>query len=732
MGEQLKFWLQYYRDATVNSYAQMFFSNNRWFALLLLLASFVDPFTGLSGLIALLIAVAGTHWFKFDTALGRSGAYTYNSLMVGLAVGVYYTFNIQLLVILLLMSVFTLLITVWMANITLKSNTPFLSLPFIAGVWVVILSTRNYAAIGLSERGIYTINEMWSYGGQTLVDFYQKLNHLPIPAFFDVYLKSLGAIYFQYNILAGILIAAGLLLHSRISFVLSLVGFTTGYLFYHFLEGGYSEMMYSYIGFNFILSAIAIGGFFLIPSGRSFLLVIICTPLIAILISALGSLVSVYQLPLYSLPFTLMVMLLLFVLRLRYEGSKPQLVLMQQYAPEKNLYKHLYRKERFQNETYFHIHFPFFGTWYISQGHDGTITHLEDWKYAWDFVVTDDNQKTFKLPGTDVTDFYCYNLPVLAPAAGYVAEVLDEVADNNIGDVNREQNWGNAIVIKHGEFMFSKLTHLKAGSLKVKAGDYVKKGEVIASCGNSGRSPEPHIHFQLQATPYIGSKTLRYPISYYVSQKNNVSTFHSFDFPKQGEYITRVATTPLLKSAFQFIPGEEFMFECTNENGKKETIKWEVFTDAWNNSYLYCHASKSTAWFVNNETLHYFTDFEGDKNSMLYAFYLGAHKILMGFYPQMELTDLLPVEGFFKGPVKYLQDIFAPFYLFLRGDFAMKFTFADEQIQPRTIIIESSATASAGKTLSRNMQFKITVTENHIAEFTVTEKGKTRTAKWIN
>ena len=137
--------------------------------------------------------------------------------------------------------------------------------------------------------------------------------------------------------------------------------------------------------------------------------------------------------------------------------------------------------------------------WHISQGHNGKITHLGDWQHAWDFDIVNEKEETYRYPGIKTTDFYCYDLPVLAPAAGYVVEIINNVEDNEIGEVNIKENFGNTIIIKHGEYFYSKLSHLKKDSFKVAVGDYVYKGTIIASCGNSGRSPEPHLHFQLQA-----------------------------------------------------------------------------------------------------------------------------------------------------------------------------------------------------------------------------------------
>ncbi|MCI0614233.1 M23 family metallopeptidase, partial [bacterium] len=54
------------------------------------------------------------------------------------------------------------------------------------------------------------------------------------------------------------------------------------------------------------------------------------------------------------------------------------------------------------------------------------------------------------------------------------------------------------IVIRHSDNEYSMYAHLKEGSMKIKKGDVVKQGQVIASVGNTGSSTEPHLHFQIQ------------------------------------------------------------------------------------------------------------------------------------------------------------------------------------------------------------------------------------------
>lgn len=741
-----KNWKDFFLKAVPGSYSQIFFSDNKWFAILLLLASFLDPYGGFSGLFAVAVTVLSARIIGLNPVSARNGLYAFNSLLTGLMMGHYYSFSLEFFMVLFLISLLTLFITVFLEARLSGIGLPFLSLPFMAAVWTILLGSRSLGVMALNERGIFTINELWKIGGSSLVTLYEEINSLEIPLALNVYFKSLGAIFFQSNLIAGILIAAGLLLASRIAFTLSLLGFFTGYLFYYFAGGNFSDLLYSYIGFNFILSAIAIGGFFTVPSPLSYLLVIIITPLTGIISSALGNFLQIFQLPVYSLPFNFIVILTLAVLKFRTTAGKLEMALSQQFSPEKNLYKHKNRLERFKNDTYFHIHLPFFGEWTISQGHDGKHTHKEDWQYAWDFVVTDETRKTFRPPGENVSDFYCYNLPVLSPGAGYVINIIDEVDDNPIGGVDIAHNWGNTIVIKHSEYLYSKISHIKKNSFRVKAGDYVKKGEVLANCGNSGRSPEPHIHFQLQAAPFVGAKTLKYPLSYYIIKENFSSagsgqySFHSFDYPLENQVASKPVITPLIHKAFNFIPGVLMNFRITSpasvllkESGiRQDEVRWEVFTDAYNHPYVYCHSTKSCAYFVNNETLHYFTEFIGDKNSLLYYFYLGAHKIMLGYYHGMELKDKLPLEGLYSGFSKIIQDFTAPFYIYLKADYSSVFSFIDDEANPAHIEIRSSASVKTGNRIQRRMDFHFKLKENRIHSFEITEKGKKITAECIS
>ncbi len=716
---------QIFQKAFINSYSQLFFADSKVFAWLLLLSSFINPFTGLSGMIATVAAITFAWWMGLNRTTLGYGTFSYNALMVGLVLGGQYHFSWSFVLVLLVGAVLSVLIAVWLNTTMAKYAVPSLSLSFLFTLWILTLAIRGFSNVNLSERELFRLNEWYQLGGSHLVEWMTALEQLPVPQFLEVYLKSLSAVFFQYNMISGVIILIGLLIWSRIAFVLSALGFILGYLFYYGLSGEFTQLYYSYIGFNFILTAIALGGFYLIPSRASFILVIIVMPIIGVFITGLNGLLGTLQLPLYSFPFALTVILITMMLHQRTYFKRLMLVPYQYFSPEKNLYHYANSFARFGKAKHIGIRLPFFGEWFVSQGYAGNITHKKEWQYALDFVVVDETAHTFKLPGETVTDFYCYNLPVMSPADGYISEVADGIEDNGIGDVDVRQNWGNTLVIKHADGLYSKLSHLKKDSLLVKVNDFVKEGQVIATVGNSGRSPEPHLHFQLQATPYIGSETIQYPLAYFVTRKEQQYQLHEFEVPEEGAHAHHPIKTPLLAEALHFIPGKKWYLEVQESTGLTTTLVWECLVDAYNQTYLYCSKSKSWAYFVNNGTLFYFTTFYGNKKSVLYEFYLGAHKILLGYYQNMAVKDSLPVSSFHHPSLLWLQDAVAPFYQFMHVEYQSVFEELDNEYAPNFITIRSTIKALTGNNVIKQKQHLFTFADGMLAQWSMEYQGKT-------
>ncbi|QDY81052.1 M23 family metallopeptidase [Streptomyces qinzhouensis] len=60
---------------------------------------------------------------------------------------------------------------------------------------------------------------------------------------------------------------------------------------------------------------------------------------------------------------------------------------------------------------------------------------------------------------------------------------------------------GNHLVLDLGDGTYALYAHVRRGSLTVRDGDRVRAGQTVGTCGNSGNSTEPHVHFQLMDRP---------------------------------------------------------------------------------------------------------------------------------------------------------------------------------------------------------------------------------------
>lgn len=712
-------------SSILNSYTQIFFSNSKVFSVILAGITFFDVWAGVSGVIAVMTTNVMAYLIGFNRSSIKKGYYGFNSLLVGLGLGVYYQPGTEFFIVLIFASLLTLFFTLWVEGVVGKYGLPFLSLSFLGATWMVSIASRQFAALHVSERGIYMTNEMFILGGQQMVSSYNWLTDLGIHESVRLYFTSLGAILFQYHLFAGILIAIGLLIYSRIAFILSLVGFFSAYAYYNFIGANIHELSYSYIGFNFILTSIAIGGFFVIPSRWSFLWVILLTPLISIILTSTQAMLSIFQLSVYSLPFNMIVLLFLYGLKFRERFfDKPELVAYQQYSPEKNLYAHLNYRERFGKSLYFPLILPFWGNWTVTQGHDGKLTHQGEWRHAWDFEVMDEEGLSYTGDGGNPENYYAYNKPVIAPADGYVEEIVDGIGENEIGEVDLENNWGNTIILRHSDHLFSKLSHLKNGSFKVAAGDPVKKGQVLAACGNSGRSPVPHLHFQIQGTPFIGSRTIDYPVSHFIRHKNGLFELRSFESPENNVIVSNISKNASLEKAFHFIPGQEFRFRATQNNGNAYRVEWEVRVDAVNQTYIHCERTKSRAWFRNDGDIHYFTHFEGDRSSLLFKFFLGAYKVMTGYYKDLLVRDQYAVNTFNNRFICLLQDFVAPFVLFTRSEYILTYLGMDDALMQTNIRLRSMVSARIGRHEIKKMECELFVGHHGLEQFIIRENDE--------
>ncbi len=141
-------------------------------------------------------------------------------------------------------------------------------------------------------------------------------------------------------------------------------------------------------------------------------------------------------------------------------------------------------------------------------------------RFAIDWVRLRDDGKTFHDDEKDNKNYYAYGSDALAVADGVVTEVKDGIPQNVPGINSRavpitlETVGGNHVILDIGGGHFAFYAHLQPGSLRVKLGDKVRRGQVLGLVGNSGNSTEPHLHFHIEnGSSPLGAEGLPYSLA---------------------------------------------------------------------------------------------------------------------------------------------------------------------------------------------------------------------------
>jgi hypothetical protein len=132
----------------------------------------------------------------------------------------------------------------------------------------------------------------------------------------------------------------------------------------------------------------------------------------------------------------------------------------------------------------------------------GGAAHIAQ-RFAIDWVQLREDGKTWAGDQLKNESYRCYGADALAVADGTVASIKDGIPENIPGVNSRavpitlETVGGNYVILDLGQGRYAFYAHLQPGSLRVKVGDKVKRGQVVGLVGNSGNSTEPHLHFHI-------------------------------------------------------------------------------------------------------------------------------------------------------------------------------------------------------------------------------------------
>lgn len=180
----------------------------------------------------------------------------------------------------------------------------------------------------------------------------------------------------------------------------------------------------------------------------------------------------------------------------------------------------------------------------VLDGH-ATISRRDaiDWKRV-------ENGVSFSGDPRDRRSYYSYGSLVLAVADAKVVRARDGLPENVPGHgdafhpaipITMETIGGNSITLDLGEGQYAYYFHLQPNTLRVKVGEQVRRGQVIAQVGCSGDAREPHLHFEVTTSPNLmAGEGLPYIISHYRVRMAN------------DEWQARIRELPLSNAVIDF------------------------------------------------------------------------------------------------------------------------------------------------------------------------------------
>ncbi|MFH1506288.1 MAG: M23 family metallopeptidase [archaeon] len=96
-------------------------------------------------------------------------------------------------------------------------------------------------------------------------------------------------------------------------------------------------------------------------------------------------------------------------------------------------------------------------------------------------------------------------------------------------------NYGNYIILKHGENLYTRYSHLDSVA-RLSEGDVVNKGDVIARSGNTGKSGGPHLDFKVYASDNLGGDKANSPFCFYSEEQLSKFIFTDTAFSCKDKY----------------------------------------------------------------------------------------------------------------------------------------------------------------------------------------------------
>jgi urea transporter len=650
-ASSLSFWSCLMRGVP-RAYAVLFFSPSRRLGWTLLAISLLTPDIGLSGLGGALAAGMLALALGFDRGKVGNGYLLFNPLLVCLTLGLMnrvYAFPFATFLILWVGAIlgaffFAVALQSWIGR---QAGLSAQSIPATTFAYLLYFLAFSIARPAFPPPAAFTTT--W-------------LDATFLPSFWRSFFETFGAMIFEPRVLPGLGVFLALAAVSPLATLVATASFAVGVETMSLLGFPMSPEGIVWCGFNFLLGGIALGTAYFAPSRASLLLALTCAFLCALIAPALATALHTFGLPPSALPYNLIVLTLVFALRQRTTVAGLHPSPAPGMLPESAGRFVALNAARFPHLDLPALNLPFKDDCVISQGIDGALTHRAPWNWALDFEIALHGQR-WTGAGDRLEDYHTFDRIVLAPCDGTVAAVVGHIRDNAPGGNNPEENWGNYLVIYADGGWYVLLAHLRQGSSLVAAGQRVIVGQPVARCGNSGRSPLPHLHVQVQDTPYPGTPTRPFCLRHYLEVATPGATprYRTSGLPREGAQLASPTELGSLHRLFSnWLPGE-YRYRIASDDGRsrEETILLDFDDSGRFRLRSRRHGSTLTAFLSHH--VFYMVDYDGPGDSLLAHLAVALARVPCVADPGLRWSDLVSPVPFHTGFLRRLHGLADPY-----------------------------------------------------------------------
>jgi urea transporter len=299
-------------DTLLRGTGQVMFQNNPVTGLLFLVGIFYNSYElGIAGLIGLLASTVAAIVLRADRNLIRAGLFGYNGILtgIGLAFFVRLQWGPAIVVYIILGGILSTIVFMALANFFSTWDMPALTAPFVLTTWLFLFAVLLFAnlrpgvlvnpALPQANAVINPIlrpspTGLTADAGVTVLNLLQS------------FFRGVGEVFFQNNLVTGIIFLIAILINSRVSALFAALGSIVGLVTAQWLLGvdGYATYIGLY-GFNGVLCGIAIGGVFYVITWKSGIYALLCALVSTVVFASLTAFLSPLGMPALTAPFVL-------------------------------------------------------------------------------------------------------------------------------------------------------------------------------------------------------------------------------------------------------------------------------------------------------------------------------------------------------------------------------------------------------------------------------------------